>query len=160
MINLYIHVHVCRLNAQSYYYIVIFTCSLLVIHILGSTIRCTQCHDCTAGHGTGMDMCDGQTCFVRKLKFTSSNASVVDRGCFSTQHEFFDTVNHLCSGDTFLRGDLLAVYSCCNDTEFCNRNLTVHFRPNMTPTTALSPAATVPVGEEHVCTCIVLARVH
>ena len=160
MINLYIHVHVCRLNAQSYYYIVIITCSLLVIHILGSTIRCAQCHSCAAGHGTGMETCDGQTCFVKKLKFTSSNASVVDRGCFSIQHESFaTTINRLCSGDTFRQGNFLTVYTCCNNTELCNTNLTVHFRPNRTPspTTALSPAATVPVGEEHVCTGIVLA---
>ena len=128
----------------------------IVIHILGSTIRCTLCHSCAAGHGTGMDTCDGQTCFVRKVKVTSSNASVVDRGCFIIQHGSFDTINRLCSGDTLLHGDFLTVYACCNNTEFCNTNLTVHFRPNRTPspTTALSPAATVPVGEKHACTCI------
>ena len=133
--------------------------SLLVIHILGSTIRCTQCYNCSSVHGTGMETCDGQTCFVRKVKSTSSNEFItVDRGCINIP---FDTsINQLCSEDTIhIQGSLLTVYACCNDTDFCNRNLTVHFYPNMTPspTTALSPAATVPVGEEHVCTCIVLA---
>lgn len=107
-----------------------------------------------------MDTCDGQICFVRAVKSTSSNqVESIDRGCFSQLLN--DLIDRICSGDTMIQGNILAVYSCCNDIEFCNANLTVHFRPNTTasPTTALSPAATIPVGETHVSTCIPLSNI-
>ena len=87
-----------------------------LFHSGSSTVTCAQCRECPDGW-TGTETCTGTVCFVQ------TGGETVDRGCFSTNA----LISYWCN-QTTIESDGIPTYRwCCNDTDFCNSNVSVSF---------------------------------
>ena len=106
----------------------------------GTALRCIHCNKCPQPGGSTEEDCDGAVCFLRVT--IRGHVESVDRGCFSGLADSIIRGSLCNNGEPTdqLDGSQL-VYLCCNDTDYCNQNLTFNLP---TPTPSASSYTVIP----------------